>query len=104
MVTIVWEYLVKTDCIAEFEKIYASDGKWAELFKKGKGFVHTRLVHHPDRPNQFLTVDEWESIKDYKAFLSQWQEEYKALDNQCEYLTEHESCLGTFGVSFNDKE
>lgn len=104
MITIVWEYVVKSDCVAEFERIYAPDGKWAELFKKGKGFIRTKLIHQPEQPQRFLTVDEWESMKDYKAFLSQWQEDYEALDKQCKDLTEHESCLGTFGGGFHDEE
>jgi len=104
MVTIIWEYVVKTDYIVEFEKIYAPDGKWAELFKKGKGFVRTKLIHQLEQPQLFLTVDEWETMKDYKTFLSQWKEEYEALDKQCERLTERESCLGTCGVGFNDEE
>jgi heme-degrading monooxygenase HmoA len=104
MIEVIWEYQVKADYIAEFEKVYAPDGKWTELFKKGKGFVQTRLIRHPDHPNLFLTIDRWESMKDYKAFLSQWKEEYEKLDRQCEGLTEHESCLGTIGAGFNEEE
>ena len=103
-VTILWEFHVKGDRAAEFERIYASNGKWAELFKRGQGFIGTRLFKSPEVPNLFLTIDQWESMKDYKAFLTQWKEEYEALDKQCEGLTEHESCLGTFGVGFNDEE
>jgi heme-degrading monooxygenase HmoA len=104
MVTILWEYQVKTDRRAEFETIYAANGAWAELFRKGKGFLGTKLFHSLDQPQLYTTIDQWESMKEYKAFLSQWKEEYEALDKQCEGLTEHESCLGTFGVGFNDEE
>lgn len=104
MITILWEYQVKADRIAEFEKIYASNGDWAELFKKSKGFLGTKLFHSLEHPQLFTTIDQWESIKDYKAFLSQWKEEYEKLDKECEGLTEHESCLGTFGIGFNDEE
>ena len=104
MVTIVWEYMVREECIDEFEKIYAPDGKWAELFKKGKGYIHTKLIRTPEDPNRFLTIDEWEALQDYKIFLAQWKAEYENLDQQCEGLTEHESYLGTFGAGVNDKE
>ena len=104
MVTIVWEYVVKTECINEFEKIYAPTGNWAMLFQKGKGFVRTTLIRTPEYPNRFITVDEWETMQDYKSFRAQWKEEYEKLDQQCQDLTEHESCLGTFGVGFNDRE
>jgi quinol monooxygenase YgiN len=104
MITIVWEYQVKTNHISEFQKIYASNGKWTELFKKGKGYIGTRLIRSPDHPNLFITIDQWQSVTDYNTFISQWKMEYKKLDQQCQGLTEHESCLGTFGADFNDEE
>lgn len=104
MITIIWEYQVKPNRISEFQKIYASDGKWTELFKKSRGYIETRLIQTPDDPNIFLTIDHWESSKDYKTFRSKWNSEYEMLDELCQGLTEHESCLGTFGIAFNDEE
>ena len=96
MITVLWEYQVKADRIAEFEKIYAFDGAWAEFFKKGDGFLGTELLHSIDHPQLYITIDRWESMKDYKSFLSQWKDEYEKLDRQCEGLSERENCLGTF--------
>ncbi len=104
MITIVWEYQVKANRLAEFEKIYSSNGAWAELFQKGKGFLKTQLFQSSEHGELYITIDQWESLKDYKAFLAQWKKEYEKLDNQCAELTERESCLGTFGVGFNDEE
>ncbi|MFT3894042.1 MAG: antibiotic biosynthesis monooxygenase family protein [Anaerolineales bacterium] len=103
MITVIWEYIVKKECVDEFEQIYASNGTWAELFKKGKGYIRTKLIRTPEDPNRFLTVDEWETLEDYKAFLSQWKEDYEMLDKQCVCLTEHESYLGTFGPGLNNQ-
>ena len=104
MITILWEYEVKSDRIAEFKKIYAPTGKWAELFEKGKGFLGTRLIQSPDHPYRFTTMDQWESLRDYKTFLAVWKEEYELLDAQCAGLTERESCLGIYGVGSHDEE
>lgn len=104
MIIVVWEYQVKADCTIKFEKIYASDGDWAELFKKGRGFLGTKLFRSVEQPQMYSTIDQWESLKDYKAFLSEWKEEYEKLDKQCEGLTERESYLGIFGAGFNDEE
>jgi len=104
MVTILWEYQVKADRIQEFEKIYASNGDWAELFQKGRGFLGTKLFHSLEHPQLYTTIDQWDSMKDYTTFLSQWKEEYEKLDTQCKGLTEHESYLGTFGTGLNDEE
>ena len=96
MYVILWEYQVKADRLAEFEKIYVPDGDWAELFKNGAGFLGTELIHSKENPKRYITIDRWRSSKDYEAFLSQWEAEYVKLDEQCKELTEHESCLGSF--------
>jgi len=103
MYLILWEFQVKANHIAEFEKIYAVDGAWAELFKKGQGFMGTELLHSSEHPLAYITIDRWVSVKDYESFLSQWKDEYGKLDAQCEGLTERESCLGKFETGFNRK-
>jgi len=99
MYIIIWEYQVKPEKQAEFEKIYAANGAWAELFKKGTGYLGTELLRSTELPEQYVTIDRWASAEDYEAFLSQWNDEYKKLDLMCEGLTKHESCLGRFTPS-----
>jgi len=94
MYVIIWEYRVKADRVAEFEKIYSTTGAWAELFKKGKGFLRTELLRDEKHPHLFITIDQWASSEDYESFLSQWKSEYAILDTQCEGLTEQETLLG----------
>jgi heme-degrading monooxygenase HmoA len=92
--TIHWEYHVKPEKLSEFETIYSPNGAWAELFKKSMGYLGTELLCDETKPRHYLTIDRWESKEDYEAFLSQHEKEYKALDAQCEGLTESESLLG----------
>ena len=99
MYIIIWEYQVRPEKQTEFEKIYASNGAWAELFKKGNGCLGTELIHSTEHPAQYLTIDRWDSEKNYESFLLQHKEEYKNLDVQCEGLTEKEGCLGKFSGS-----
>jgi heme-degrading monooxygenase HmoA len=94
MYVILWEYQVKSNRIAEFEQIYNSHGVWAALFKKGKGYIGTELFRDEKLLKKYVTIDRWESIKDYEVFREQWKEEYEALDAQCEDLTETETPLG----------
>jgi len=96
MYIILWEYQVKLEKQAEFEKIYAANGAWAELFKKGTGYLGTELLYKADQPPCFLTIDRWASKQAYETFLTRWAGEYKFLDTQCEGLTEQESLLGTW--------
>jgi len=94
MYVIIWEYKVKVDHIAEFEQIYYSNGAWAELFRKGNGFISTELLRDETNPKRFITVDRWDSAESYEELHSQFKKEYETLDAQCEGLTEHEILLG----------
>ena len=94
MYVIIWEYQVKPEKQTEFENVYATNGAWVELFKKGMGYLGTELLQKIDQPLCFLTIDRWESKQAYELFLSHWANEYKSMDAQCEGLTEQESLLG----------
>jgi len=98
MYVIIWEYQVRADHLAEFERIYSTDGAWPELFKKSEGFLETELLRDRKHPHRYITIDRWTSSAHYEAFLSQWKTEYAALDAQCEGLTESETLLGRWKV------
>ncbi|MCI0607531.1 MAG: antibiotic biosynthesis monooxygenase [Anaerolineae bacterium] len=94
MYVIIWEYHVKAEHVSKFEQIYHSEGAWAELFKKGTGYLGTELIRDETQPQRYITIDQWDSAEDYEAFRVQWKEEYEALDAQCEGLTEQETLFG----------
>jgi len=94
MYVIIWEYQVKADRTAEFEQIYHSNGAWAELFRKGNGYISTELLRDEMNPQKYITIDRWNSIEDYETFRAQFKKEYEILDAQCEGLIEHEILLG----------
>ncbi|HSO13562.1 MAG TPA: antibiotic biosynthesis monooxygenase [Anaerolineales bacterium] len=94
MFVIIWEFKVKPEKQNEFEKAYAPNGIWAELFKKSAAYWGTELLCDETRPYRYLTIDRWASKEVYEAFLLRREKEYKALDTQCEGLTESESLLG----------
>ena len=94
MYLIIWEYQVKADRTADFEQIYHSNGAWAELFRKDEGHLGTKLLRDLDHAQRCITIDRWDSAKDYEAFCEQHKEEYETLDSQCSLLTKHESLLG----------
>ena len=94
MYVIIWEYQVKADRSAEFEKIYGENGAWVELFKNSCGYLGTELLRHSSQLLCYITIDRWASVVDYEAFLSDWRKEYDKLDAQCEGLTEQETLVG----------
>lgn len=94
MYVIIWEYQVRADRCPEFEQIYHSNGTWAELFRKGGGFISTELLRDETNPQKFITIDRWDSAESYEALHAQFKQEYETLDAQCEGLTEQETLLG----------
>ena len=54
---------------------------------------NTELLRDEKQPQHYLTIDRWVSKENYEAFQSRREKEYKALDAQCEGLTERESLL-----------
>jgi heme-degrading monooxygenase HmoA len=96
MYVIIWEYRAKAEHSEEFEKIYGSNGEWADLFQRQNGYIGTELLRDRQNQERYITIDRWVSLADYESFLSQWEKEYEALDAQCTGLTEQEAMLGTW--------
>ncbi len=94
MQVIVWEFRVRKGREAEFEQAYGPTGEWAELFKRGEGYLGTELLRDTANRQRYVTIDLWTSPAAYEAFRSRWRQEYEAIDRLCEALTEHEALLG----------
>ena len=96
MYIILWEFQVKADTRAKFVSAYASNGTWAELFKKSPNYLGTELLHDENDSSRYLTIDRWVSKGTYEASRSQWKADYAQLDEACTELTERESLLGVW--------
>ncbi|MBI5486443.1 MAG: nuclear transport factor 2 family protein [Deltaproteobacteria bacterium] len=91
-----WEFVVRPECRAEFERAYGPDGDWVRLFRRASGHVSTDLLRDRGRPDRFVTIDRWKSREAWDSFRSTFSAEYEALDAQCAGLTVHERELGCF--------
>lgn len=92
----IWEFQVKAGCAADFERIYGSDGLWAQLFRRSSDYFGTELVRDLEDSGRYLTVDRWTSREALQRFKREYAAEYGALDKACEKLTEREILLGDF--------
>jgi heme-degrading monooxygenase HmoA len=95
----VWEFEVRADRQAEFEAAYGPDGAWVALFREAAGYVGTLLLHDRERPLRYVTVDRWQSRREYLDFRARFAGRYAALDRQCEGLTTREQALGEYNES-----
>jgi heme-degrading monooxygenase HmoA len=81
---------------AEFERVYGSDGEWAEFFRQGRGYIGTELLQDVEAPGRYLVVDRWESADAYNAFVAEHREEYMQRVDATGFHYDSELRLGTF--------
>jgi heme-degrading monooxygenase HmoA len=83
----VWEYDVPEAAAADFERIYGSDGAWAQLFSSSDGFEGTELLASVSNPGRYLTIDRFRDEASWRRFMVEHREAYLALDAESEALT-----------------
>ena len=93
---IIWQFRPRAGMESKFEETYASDGKWAEFFRRGKGYCGTELAQDINDPGRYLTFDFWTSRQAYEQFRESNLSEYKRSDELCEEMTQTELELGRF--------
>jgi heme-degrading monooxygenase HmoA len=91
-----WEFRVRPERAAEFEREYSPGGAWAALFAKSDGFLGTTLLRDASAPGRYVTIDRWSSSAAHAAMREHHAAEYETLDRAFEALTESEIALGTF--------
>jgi len=91
-----WEFEVKPGCRKRFLKVYGPEGDWATLFRQDANYQETRLLHDPEHPAIFLTLDFWTSRQAYETFISAHAADYEKLDAAGEELVLRERKVGWF--------
>ncbi len=98
MFFVVWEFHVKSDHFAEFERHYSGTGTWAQLFREDPAYKETTLLRDPKMVGRYLTTDVWQDEASYKAFQARKRERYRELDEKFAAFTEKEALIGHFEV------
>lgn len=94
MIQILWEFMVREECTAEFEKNYSASGAWAEFFRRSPAYKGTTLL--AGEPGRYITCDQWESLEAYEEFRLANRQEYDELDSRFAAFTVSERRLGVF--------
>lgn len=98
MFVVIWQFEIAEDKVAAFEAAYGPDGSWAKLFRISPNYIGTELLCDAYVPGLYLTIDRWKSENDFRAFRKEHDQEYEAIDRQCDSLTSKESRIGAFTV------
>jgi heme-degrading monooxygenase HmoA len=83
---IVWEYRVRAERTAAFERAYGPDGDWVSLFRGHAGYLGTDLVRG-DETAAYVTIDRWTSQQAVERFMRAARAEYDRLDAELAALT-----------------
>jgi heme-degrading monooxygenase HmoA len=95
VIALVFSYEVVRDA-AEFERVYATEGDWAEFFRQGRGYIGTELLHDVEAPTRYLVIDRWESADAYNTFVAAHREEYMERVDATRFQYDSELRFGTF--------
>lgn len=102
MIAIVWEFQVREESIAAFQRAYGPAGDWAMLFQQYPGYQGTTLLQDSATTTRFLTIDHWTDLAHFNAMLQGSRPEYSRLDGRCGELTVSERELGRFTADSSD--
>lgn len=94
--TYLWEFIVKPEQVAEFQRHYGPDGSWVALFREAPGYIDTLLLQDRANPLRFITIDRWQSADAHSAFRTAFAHQYAELDARFSHLTVQETSLGVF--------
>jgi quinol monooxygenase YgiN len=93
---VIWEFRVRPGQEQRFEREYGVDGVWARFFRKHEAYIGTELIRDLKAERTYLTMDFWASQAAYEASRAQHAAEYKAIDAECESMTEREREIGRY--------
>jgi len=99
VLVVLWQFQVREEHCAEFERLYGAEGAWAKLFRQDPAYVRTELFRHAERPGVYLSMDRWYSRAAYARFRADHAAAYQALDDLGEQLTESEALVGMLETS-----
>ena len=94
MIALVFSY--ETGDAAEFERVYGTDGEWAEFFRPARGYIGTELLRDGEAPGRYLVIDRWESAEAYNDFVAANRDEYMRRVDETRFLYDSELRFSTF--------
>jgi heme-degrading monooxygenase HmoA len=96
MHVIAFRYLVDSEHVERFERVYGSDGDWARFFATGEGYLGTQLLR--SAAGDYLLLDRWESAASFDAFMRDHGAAYEQRSRRTVALYEREERLGAFDL------
>jgi heme-degrading monooxygenase HmoA len=92
----IWKFRPPDGREQEFEAAYCGGGQWARLFRHAPGFQGTTLLKPEERGGWWMTIDRWDSPRDFQSFIEVFEQQYRALDAELEGVAGEGQFVGAF--------
>ena len=96
MFSVIWKYKINITNQVAFEAAYGPDGSWAAFFRTANSYRGSLLLNHTEEKTAYLLIDQWNSQKEYEAFLEEHGATYQKMSTGFEKLYLEEERIGIF--------
>jgi quinol monooxygenase YgiN len=87
VVAVVWQFEVREDRQAEFERFCGADGDWTKLSRRSRSFLGSSFLKDLAQPTRYLLVEYWSEMVVYERHRADFEREVAALEQRrAEYL------------------
>lgn len=76
MYLVSWRYVVPSDRVQAFERVYSSEGEWASFFRGSPAYRGSVLLPQSGGTGAYLLIDAWADRESYERFLRDHAVEY----------------------------
>ena len=96
MVAVVWQFDIRPEMAADFERLYGADGDWTKLSRRSRSFLGSSFLRDIGTESRYLLVEYWGEMVVYEKHLADFGDELHALETERERLVDRMETIGVF--------
>ena len=96
MIAVVWQFDVKDERKAEFEKLYGADGEWTKLNRQTRSYLGASFLRDQNQSSRYLLVEYWSEMVVSERHRAYRSDAIASLEGRRTALVESVEPLGIF--------
>jgi ubiquinone biosynthesis protein UbiJ len=96
VVAVVWQFDIRPEMAADFERLYGADGDWTKLSRRSRSFLGSSFLRDIGTESRYLLVEYWGEMVVYEKHLADFDDEVHALERERERLVDRMETVGVF--------
>lgn len=96
MIAIVWQFDVKAEREAEFERFYGADGEWTAVNRHTRSYLGTSFLRDQNLPQRYLVIEYWSEMIVYEQHKAYRTDAIAKLESRREELVDAVTPIGVF--------